>query len=85
MHFNNIVILDSLNILNNLLDSNNNISNIKSNLDFWIDYKVILGESINSNHNWASTVRIWKSKCFYTYYFDNMKQDNLYGCLDYII
>ena len=79
MHFNNIYIFNNLLTLTNSLNN----YNMKSDLNLYLNDKYIIGECIENDY---ILIRIWKSKAFFNYHFNDMDiTDNLIGCLDYKI
>jgi hypothetical protein len=84
MKFRNIIICNNINKLKNNFKNNYLIKNFKSNLNFYLHNKYIIGESILSNN--CFFIRIWKSRAFYNKLFTKFDiNDNMYCCFDYMI
>ena len=80
MVFNNIYIFNNFSTLTNSLNN----YNMKSDLNIFLNDKYIIGECIIDDK--YKFIRIWKSKAFFNYYFNEMDIiDNLICCLDYKI
>jgi hypothetical protein len=66
------------------LQCNSSLLNNTNNIDIWFKDKIIVSEEIYPIHNYNS-IRIWKSLTLFSYYFENMNDNNYIGGIDYFI